>query len=139
MPSHRSPQTVTSIALEVPSKHANERGGRPSTALAPDRRVPPPWLSTWLSIARSGVAKEASRADFTRGLVEGRVGFEPTTRGLKVSEAAVHGVVSSPRTCDSRAALVHPLHPMGPSVTAVAGSVAGSRTGVTGSPYPTEE
>ena len=58
-------------------------------------------------------------------IVVSRLGFEPRTRGLKVSRGAVHGVVLGHSASVSRPALLHPLHQVGPDVTAVAGSVAG--------------
>jgi hypothetical protein len=55
---------------------------------------------------------------------EGRVGFKPTTRGLKVSVGGVHGVVSGAFLSIPRAAVVHRVHSVGRWSTVVAVNVA---------------
>ena len=55
------------------------------------------------------------------------MGFEPTTRGLKVSSESVHRVLRGPALSMPRVALIHGLHPIGPESTAVAVNVAVSR------------
>jgi hypothetical protein len=53
-----------------------------------------------------------------------RLGFEPRTRGLKVSGPLAHGVVLGPLASVPRAVVVHRVYVVGPSVTAVAVSGA---------------
>ena len=81
---------------------------------------PPVGTFTWPRAREIAVSKRG----YADKMVS-RLGFEPRTRGLKVSRGAVHGVVLGHSASVSRAALVHLLHQVGPSVTAVAGSVAG--------------
>jgi hypothetical protein len=54
-----------------------------------------------------------------------RLGFEPRTRGLKVSVEAVHGIIPRRSRSTLRVVAVHRLHHVGPSAFPVAGSVAG--------------
>jgi hypothetical protein len=61
--------------------------------------------------------------------LEGRLEFEPRTRGLKVSPAAVHGVRHGRSTRTARASAVHGLHGIGRRCTVVAVSVAVSDDG----------
>ena len=53
-----------------------------------------------------------------------RLGFEPRTRGLKVSVEAVHGIIWRRMAPALRAAAVHWLHRVAPESTAVAVNVA---------------
>ena len=64
------------------------------------------------------------RAPCTRGKLEGRVGFEPTTRGLKVSPESVNSVLRGQALSIPRVALIHRLHRVGSPCTAVAVNVA---------------
>ena len=101
-------------------------------------RMPPAWLAAWLANRPDGSVQSPRKGTFTRGSLEGRLGFEPTTRGLKVSPVAVHGVVSSALVSTSRAVPVHGLHPLVPKLTAVAVTVAVSRLAMTTKSLPSE-
>jgi hypothetical protein len=59
-----------------------------------------------------------------------RLGFEPRTRGLKVSVQAVHGDTQGAFTSMPRTALIHGLHHIPWDVTAVAVNVAVRLEGV---------
>ena len=52
------------------------------------------------------------------------MGFEPTTRGLKVLSGGVHRVLWGAFLSMPRGALIHGLHPVGLTLTAVAVNVA---------------
>jgi len=87
------------------------------------------------SVAGSARRKATPARDYPaserrcKGKVVSRLGFEPRTRGLKVSVEAVHGATRGAFTSIPRVELIHRLHHVGPSTTAVAGSVAGKGLG----------
>jgi hypothetical protein len=66
-------------------------------------------------------------AHLERGMVVSPVGFEPTTRGLKVSLGAVHGVLRAPFLSMAHGDPVHRNYRVGPTLTAVAVNVAVKR------------
>ena len=74
---------------------------QPSTAAPHVHRVLPPWLSTWLSNRPSTAHEDLHDPIFTRGMVVSRVGFEPTTQGLKVPCSAAE--LPARAQCRSRA------------------------------------
>ena len=92
----------------------------------------PRYFDVATNVAVSRCGKTASARNYLaseRGYQErvvSRLGFEPRTQGLKVSVEAVHGVVPRRSRSTLRVVAVHRLHHVGPSTTAVAGSVAGS-------------
>ncbi len=73
-------------------------------------------------------APRLKSADCERGIVVSRLGFEPRTRGSRVSAGSVHGVPWSASLSRPRGLLVHGLRSMGPSDTAVAVNLAVSHT-----------
>jgi len=99
-------------------------GARRWSWSTPLHHVLPPWLAAGLADGRRWRASATRAGGFTRDFLEGRLGFEPRTRGLKVSRGAVHGDVWRHIASLPRAASVHPVHRMTLTATAVAVSVA---------------
>ena len=79
--------------------------------------------------AHQASTSQAECRRFESRLPVSPVGFEPTTRGLKVSLGAVHGVIWAPFLSMPRGASVHWLHTVRPTLMAVAVNVAVNRVG----------
>ena len=95
-----------------------------STQSTQSHPIARPWLSTWLSNGPPAPTRTPCAARSERGKLEGRLGFEPRTRGLKVSPAAIHGVSPSPSVSAAGASPVDGLHDVPRISTAVAVNVA---------------
>ena len=82
--------------------------------------VQPSVFDVAVNVAVKPPSSGPSKAPSERGIVVSPVGFEPTTRGSKVSVEAVHGVIWRAFLSMPRGAYVHGLHGVGPKTTDVA-------------------
>jgi hypothetical protein len=83
-----------------------------------------PWLTPGLREGRRRALEGRRFRRSPRETEASRLGFEPRTRGSKVSPVAVHRVVWGTVGSTLRAVGVHQVHGMGPPSTAVAVSGA---------------
>ncbi len=82
------------------------------------------WLSTGLSKPPRVDPDSPGNGSSERGKVVSRLGFEPRTRGLKVSAGDVHRVLSRTPVSMPNGTPIHQLHREGRTLTAVAVNVA---------------